>query len=135
MAVVQLVPSATFACDEQHQARTSYDGNVRSETDYDAASVFFRNEWQTETGTNYPLTARIAEFLAADTTARGFGDLTTTEIQTIQQAVDRTGQSVTVVGSAANGTRTAASDIDYLFQMPEFPSSMNDADAILPQLP
>ena len=54
----------------------------------------------------------------------GFGDLTPTELGAIQKAVDETGTQLTVVGSAARGERTAASDIDYLFPMPEFPSSM-----------
>ena len=65
-----------------------------------------------------------------------YSDLTQAEIATIQKAVDAEGKSLTVVGSAARGGRTAASDIDYLFEeMPQFPSPMNDLDQILGQLP
>jgi hypothetical protein len=74
--------------------------------------------------------------LVSGNASSGLGDLTVNEVQQIQQAVDATGQPVTVIGSAANGTRNAASDIDYLFeQMPEFPSEMNDVDEIMEQLP
>ncbi len=42
------------------------------------------------------------------------GDLTSREVAQIQTVVDEAGRPLEVVGSAARGTRTAASDIDYL---------------------
>lgn len=44
----------------------------------------------------------------------GFGDLTVGEVNQIQAVVNQTGKPIDVVGSAARGTRTAASDIDYV---------------------
>ncbi|MBB5356833.1 RHS repeat-associated protein [Rhodanobacter sp. ANJX3] len=41
------------------------------------------------------------------------GDLTADEVGQIQGVVDQAGRPLDVVGSAANGSRTAASDIDY----------------------
>ncbi len=43
-----------------------------------------------------------------------FGDLTTIEVKQIQGLVNEVGRPISVVGSAARGARTAASDIDYV---------------------
>lgn len=43
----------------------------------------------------------------------GLGDLTNAEVAQIQKVVDAAGRPLNVVGSAARGARTAASDIDY----------------------
>ena len=53
-----------------------------------------------------------AEVTAAEG-ASGLGDLTVGEVNQIQSVVDAAGRPLDVVGSAANGARTAASDIDY----------------------
>ncbi|MBF0548699.1 MAG: RHS repeat-associated core domain-containing protein [Candidatus Riflebacteria bacterium] len=50
-------------------------------------------------------------------TKNGFGDLTANEVRQIQNLARQTGEDVTVVGSAAKGTRgikRPVSDIDYL---------------------
>ena len=44
----------------------------------------------------------------------GYGDLTAGEVEIIQGVVDRVGAELSVVGSAASGTREIASDIDYI---------------------
>jgi len=64
MAVGQLVPSATFAYDEQHRARPPC--AVRSETNYDYASVLFGNERKTWASADCALFGHVPEFLAAD---------------------------------------------------------------------
>jgi hypothetical protein len=80
----------------------------------------------------------------------GLGDLTAAEVRAIQAAANETGESLTVVGSAARGTRRGVgsdwpigkgagtrSDIDYLINKPypPFPSPLNDLDHVLPRLP
>jgi hypothetical protein len=79
-----------------------------------------------------------------------YGDLTAGEVRAIQAAVDETGQSVTVVGSAARGSRRGVgtdtpvgkgpgtrSDIDYVVEKPypEFPSALDDLDPLVSKLP
>jgi hypothetical protein len=59
------------------------------------------------------------------------GDLTTDEIQQIQSVVNEAGRPLEVVGSAARGNRTPASDIDYLVP----PSSMRYYDGLQGKLP
>lgn len=46
--------------------------------------------------------------------ARVVGDLTDAEVKSIQGVVNDAGRPLEVVGSAAKGTRTSASDIDYV---------------------
>ncbi|MEI9961408.1 MAG: hypothetical protein WDM76_09870 [Limisphaerales bacterium] len=89
-------------------------------------------------------------FARAATAKTGLGDLTAAEVRAIQAAADETGESLTVVGSAARGTRRGVgtdlpigkgtgtrSDIDYVINKPypQFPSPLNDLDHILPRLP
>ncbi len=47
-------------------------------------------------------------------TATKLGDLTPEEVAQIQKVVNEAGRPIEVVGSAAKGARTAASDIDYV---------------------
>jgi hypothetical protein len=61
----------------------------------------------------------------------GLGDLTTAEVNQIQAVVDQAGRPLNVVGSAASGTRTALSDIDYVVS----PGSMPYFDGLESQLP
>ena len=78
------------------------------------------------------LDALVPETMVADSAAAsGLGDLTVGEVNQIQNVVNQAGRPLHVVGSAASGTRTAASDIDYLVS----PSSLgyfNDLEAQLP---
>src|SRR2546428_431045 len=78
------------------------------------------------------LDALVHETMVADSAAAsGLGDLTVGEVNQIQNVVNQAGRPLHVVGSAASGTRTAASDIDYLVS----PSSLgyfNDLEAQLP---
>jgi RHS repeat-associated protein len=53
-------------------------------------------------------------FASAGEAASGLGDLTAQEASQIQNVVNKAGRPLEVVGSAARGARTAASDIDYL---------------------
>jgi RHS repeat-associated protein len=48
------------------------------------------------------------------TMASGLGDLTISEVRTIQGVVNEAGRPLGVVGSAARAARTGASDIDYV---------------------
>ena len=59
------------------------------------------------------------------------GDLTATETNTIQSIVNQAGRPLEVVGSAARGARTAASDIDYVVP----PSSIKYFEGLENQLP
>jgi len=61
----------------------------------------------------------------------GFGDLTEQEIGQIQAAVDQAERPLTVVGSAARGTRHEGSDIDYLAS----PSSYDNFQGLEGDLP
>ena len=56
--------------------------------------------------------AGLADIEGAET-ASGLGDLTLGEVEQIQNVVDTAGRPLDVVGSAARGARTAASDVDY----------------------
>jgi hypothetical protein len=60
-----------------------------------------------------------------------FGDLTVEEIEAIQNVVNQAGRPLEVVGSAASGTRTALSDIDYVIP----PSSLQYFEGLETQLP
>ncbi len=61
----------------------------------------------------------------------GLGDLTASEAKAIQQVVNRAGRPLEVVGSAARGARTAASDIDYVVP----PSSLKYFEGLEQALP
>ena len=61
----------------------------------------------------------------------GLGDLTTAEAEQIQAVVNQAGRPLNVVGSAASGTRTALSDIDYVVS----PGSMSYFEGLESQLP
>lgn len=61
----------------------------------------------------------------------GLGDLTISEVNQIQSVVDQAGRPLEVVGSAARGARTAASDIDYVVP----PSSLKYFEGLETQLP
>jgi hypothetical protein len=52
--------------------------------------------------------------LAGSAPQSKLGDLTPSEVEQIQSAVNEAGRPLEVVGSAARGTRTPTSDIDYL---------------------
>jgi hypothetical protein len=61
----------------------------------------------------------------------GLGDLTTAEVAQIQSVVNQAGRPLSVVGSAASGSRTALSDIDYVVS----PGSMSYFEGLESQLP
>lgn len=63
--------------------------------------------------------------------ARALGDLTRAEIKAIQGVVNEAGRPLEVVGSAARGTRNAASDIDYVAP----PSSLKYFEGLEGKLP
>jgi hypothetical protein len=63
--------------------------------------------------------------------ASGLGDLTVAEVKAIQAVVNQAGRPLEVVGSAARGARTAASDIDYVVP----PSSMRHFEGLEGKLP
>jgi RHS repeat-associated protein len=68
---------------------------------------------------------------STSTVARIFGDLTAAETEAIQKVVNRAGRPLEVVGSAARGARTAASDIDYVVP----PSSLRYFEGLESELP
>jgi len=55
----------------------------------------------------------VGSMCQASSRVAALGDLTVGEIGQIQSVVNKAGRPLDVVGSAAKGTRTAASDIDY----------------------
>jgi hypothetical protein len=55
-----------------------------------------------------------ASVAVAAKAASALGDLTAAEAKAIQDVVNQAGRPLEVVGSAARGARTAASDIDYV---------------------
>jgi hypothetical protein len=59
------------------------------------------------------------------------GDLTADEVQQIQSVVNQAGRPLEVVGSAARGSRTGTSDIDYVVP----PSSMRYYEGLQGNLP
>jgi hypothetical protein len=80
-----------------------------------------------------PLLLGLSPALAAEGAAElsGLGDLTTAEAEQIQALVNQAGRPLNVVGSAAGGTRTALSDIDYVVS----PGSMSYFEGLETQLP
>lgn len=68
---------------------------------------------------------------AVEAGASSLGDLTATEVQAIQNLVNKAGRPLEIVGSAARGARTAASDIDYVIP----PSSLKHFEGLEGQLP
>jgi hypothetical protein len=68
---------------------------------------------------------------AAESGGAGLGDLTADEVSQIKSVVNQANRPLEVVGSAARGARTAASDIDYLAP----PSSLQYFEGLEHQLP
>jgi hypothetical protein len=67
--------------------------------------------------------------------ASGLGDLTRAEVAQIQSVVNQTGHPLSVVGSAARGTRGPGSDIDYttsVFSRPYFDELQDQLPGIAP---
>ncbi|HLK14710.1 MAG TPA: RHS repeat-associated core domain-containing protein, partial [Fimbriimonadaceae bacterium] len=81
--------------------------------------------------TTAALTTGLSDSAIVGRTTSGFGDLSAAEIEQIQAAVDEAGRPLEVVGSAARGERTAASDIDYVVP----PSSLPYYEGLQGRLP
>ncbi|WP_165371453.1 RHS repeat domain-containing protein [Pseudolysobacter antarcticus] len=82
-------------------------------------------------GAAYETALMVGSGAFSPTSTASMGDLTEAEINQIQGVVNQAGRPLSVVGSAAQGARTAESDIDYVVG----PSSLPHYDGLEGELP